>query len=111
LTQAYLWGNVTDERKQCIKKLKWLEKYQCDVGDKSFSPVLETVQQLITEGDRVLGMLYAKPGCYWARGIRDQTKAGTILYCVCACAYVYVSVCMRVYVCAWVCVCIICACI
>lgn len=57
-------GKVTEERKQCIKKLKGLDKYQCDISDKQHAEIMqlvttvndsEAVRQLIAEGDSVLG--------------------------------------------------------
>ena len=57
---------MSDERKQSINKLKKHDKYVklCDVSDKQHAEILElvskvhdsgAVQQLISEGDQILG--------------------------------------------------------
>ena len=36
-------GNVAEERKQCIKKLRGLDKYQCDISDKQHAEIMQLV--------------------------------------------------------------------
>ena len=57
-------ANKDEQRKQSIKKLKKFDRFTCDVSDKQHSEILllvssvndsKAIQELIEEGDRVLG--------------------------------------------------------
>lgn len=79
-----------------MKKLKKLDKFSCDVSDKQHSEILQlvssvkdskAVQELIAEGDRVLGEEHNSLRQAWQQDVcerldfeKDQTKAGTCIH-------------------------------
>ena len=79
-----------------------MDKYDCDVNDKQHSELLwivsnlndsKAVQQLIAEGDRILGeeqnalrQSWQQDGTERLEFEKDQTKAG-VCVCVCVCVY------------------------
>ena len=81
-----------EQRKQSIKKLKKFDRSTCDVSDKQHSEILQLVssvndskaiQELIEEGDRVLGYEQNALWEAWQQDVlerldykKDQTKAG-----------------------------------
>lgn len=91
-SQSTRLAKKDEQRKQSIKKLKKFDKYTCDVSDKQHSEILQlvssvkdskAVQELIAEGDRVLGEEQNALRQAWQQDVserldyeKDQTKAG-----------------------------------
>ena len=82
--------------KQCIKKLKGLDKYQCDISDKQHAEIMqivttvndsEAVRQLIAERSECF-MPSRAAGCYRTTRIRTGSKQDR--YYVCVCIHVHV---------------------
>ena len=70
--------NVRQERKQINKKLKKLDKFDCNISDKQHTEVLQlvsstkdskAVHELIAEGDHIVRMRMAR-----VRGSDDDTN-------------------------------------
>ena len=91
-SQSTRLAKKDEQRKQSIKKLKKLDKFTCDVGDKQHAEILQlvssvkdskAVQELLAEGDCVLGEQHNALRQAWQQDVherldyeKDQHKAG-----------------------------------
>lgn len=91
-SQTVRLTNIRQERKQSNKKLKKLDKYDCNISDKQHTEILQlvssmkdskAVHELIAEGDRILGEGQNALREAWEQDVverleyeRDQAKAG-----------------------------------
>ena len=94
-SQTIRLTNIRQERKQTNKKLKKLDKYDCNISDKQHTEILQivssmkdskAVHELIAEGDRILGEGQNALREAWEQDVverleyeRDQAKAGTLI--------------------------------
>ena len=100
-----------------------LDKYQCDVGDKQHSEIMQLVSS-VNHSEAVQELIRLHPrrgkcftpslaaGCYRTPRIRQRSNQSLVLCtyfyactctCVCVCMYVCMFVCL--YVCVCMCVC------